>query len=127
MNEVSLRRAAQDRAKLCSMLSVRSHKTHVLRVLRQCLVCEARTTVEEDADTFSIGVPCPICGAPTERLEILARRTARAERNPSAAALGRLGGLRGGPARAAKLSAERRRAIARAAARTRWARRRKES
>ena len=114
-------------AKLCSMLSVRQRKTPVLRVLRQCLVCESRIIVEEGADTFSIGVPCTSCGAPTERIEILARRTVLAERNPSAAALGRLGGLKGGPARAAALSAERRRAIARAAARTRWGRRRKES
>ena len=121
------RRPAQERVKLCSMPPVRPRKTHMLRVLRQCLVCEARTLVEEDADTFSIGVPCTRCSAPTERIEIVARRTVLAERNPSAAALGRLGGLKGGPARAAKLSAERRRAIASAAARKRWERRRKES
>jgi len=114
-------------ANLCSMLAVRSRKTSLLRVRRQCLVCEARTTVEESADTFSIGPPCPSCGAPTERLEILSRRIVAAQRNPSAAALGRLGGLKGGPARAAALSAERRRAIASAAARKRWRRRRKES
>ena len=35
-------------------------------------------------------------------------------------ALGRLGGLKGGPARAAKLSAKRRREIASKAARARW-------
>src|SRR4051794_19118451 len=109
------------------MLSVRPRKTPMLRVRRQCLVCETRTVVEEVAGTFSIGVPCSSCGAPTERVEILARRTVAAERNPSAAALGRLGGLKGGPARAAALSAARRRAIARAAALTRWAKRRKES
>jgi hypothetical protein len=40
--------------------------------------------------------------------------------NPHAAALGRLGGLKGGPARAARLSARRRREIARGAARARW-------
>jgi len=117
-------------ANLCSMLAVRPRKTPrtpLLRVRRQCLVCEARTIAEEDADTFSIGEPCPHCGAPTERLEILSRRIVAAQRNPSAAALGRLGGLKGGPARAAALSAERRRAIASAAARKRWARRRKES
>lgn len=43
-------------------------------------------------------------------------------KNPAAVALGRLGGLKGGKARAAKLSAARRRAIARAAARARWQR-----
>lgn len=43
------------------------------------------------------------------------------EKNPHAAALGRLGGKRGGPARALKLSAERRSEIARNAAAARWA------
>jgi len=42
------------------------------------------------------------------------------EKNPHAAALGRLGGLKGGRARALSLSAARRRAIARKAARARW-------
>lgn len=42
------------------------------------------------------------------------------EKNPAAVALGRLGGKKGGPARAAKLSKKRRQEIARKAARTRW-------
>ncbi len=42
-------------------------------------------------------------------------------KNPAAVALGRLGGLKGGKARAEKLSAKRRREIARKAAVTRWA------
>ena len=41
-------------------------------------------------------------------------------KNPAAVALGRLGGKKGGPARAAKLSASRRKAIARKAAKARW-------
>ena len=41
-------------------------------------------------------------------------------KNPAAVMLGRLGGLKGGKARAAKLSAERRKEIARKAAQTRW-------
>ena len=41
-------------------------------------------------------------------------------KNPAAVALGRLGGLKGGKARAAKLSAEQRSEIARAAALKRW-------
>jgi hypothetical protein len=44
------------------------------------------------------------------------------EKNPHAAALGRLGGLKGGRARAISLTAARRRAIARKAARARWSR-----
>ena len=42
------------------------------------------------------------------------------EKNPAAVALGRLGGLKGGKARAATLSPEKRKQIARAAARRRW-------
>jgi hypothetical protein len=41
-------------------------------------------------------------------------------KNPAAVALGKLGGKKGGPARAAKLSAKRRAEIARRAARARW-------
>ena len=42
------------------------------------------------------------------------------KKNPAAVALGRLGGLKGGKARAAKLSASQRRQIAKKAAKTRW-------
>lgn len=42
------------------------------------------------------------------------------EKNPAAVALGRLGGLKGGPARAKKLSKKRRKEIAKKAAETRW-------
>lgn len=42
------------------------------------------------------------------------------QKNPNAVALGRLGGRRGGPARALRLSAERRSEIARQAALARW-------
>lgn len=41
-------------------------------------------------------------------------------KNPAAVALGRLGGLKGGKARAAKLSKKRRQEIARKAAAKRW-------
>lgn len=43
-------------------------------------------------------------------------------KNPAAVALGRLGGLKGGKARAAKLSPEQRAEIARMAASVRWKR-----
>jgi hypothetical protein len=42
------------------------------------------------------------------------------EKNPAAVALGKLGGLKGGHARAKSLSAKRRKAIARKAASARW-------
>ena len=41
-------------------------------------------------------------------------------KNPAAVALGRLGGLKGGPARAKKLSSKKRKEIARKAATFRW-------
>jgi hypothetical protein len=44
----------------------------------------------------------------------------RKAKNPHAMALGRLGGVKGGRARAEKLSARRRREIARQAAIARW-------
>lgn len=46
-------------------------------------------------------------------------------KNPHAVALGRLGGLKGGKARAAKLSPERRKEIARKAIAARWAKEKK--
>ena len=46
--------------------------------------------------------------------------TPKRTKNPAAVALGRLGGLRGGKARAAKLSKAKRAEIARKAAKMRW-------
>lgn len=45
------------------------------------------------------------------------------KKNPAAVALGRRGGLKGGRARASKLTAERRKEIAQRAAKARWAKR----
>ena len=42
------------------------------------------------------------------------------QKNPAAVALGRLGGLKGGPARAKRLSSKKRKEIARKAAVSRW-------
>jgi hypothetical protein len=46
-------------------------------------------------------------------------------RNPHAVALGRLGGLKGGKARAEKLSPEKRKEIAKKAAKQRWSKNKK--
>jgi hypothetical protein len=92
----------------------------ILDVRRRCLVCEWEDAVTEAEETDVLGPPCARCQAPTERVAVLARRKERHDRNPHAAALGRLGGLRGGHARAAALSPKRRREIARAAALARW-------
>ena len=55
---------------------------------------------------------------PQSQLQALAK-----EKNPAAVALGHLGGLKGGPARAKKLSARRLKEIARKAAIKRWSKR----
>lgn len=50
-----------------------------------------------------------------------AKKKALPEKNPAAVALGRLGGLKGGKARAKSLTPNRRKAIAKKAAAIRWA------
>ena len=97
--------------------------SYEIRARRRCLVCDWEAEVVEPEELEVVGPPCLRCHAPTERLETLERRRLLRAINPHAAALGRLGGLKGGPARAAKLSPRRRRAIAKAAARARWQRR----
>jgi hypothetical protein len=52
--------------------------------------------------------------------EVTAVKPGDEKKNPAAVALGRLGGLKGGKARAAKLSDAKRKAIAKKAARARW-------
>lgn len=113
-------------ARLCHHLRVRSSKAMppavLLVVQRRCLVCDFVQQQTEREESDAIGAPCQRCQAPTERIEVLSRRAVEHEPNPHAAALGRLGGLRGGPARAAALSPKRRREIAQAAAHARWRR-----
>lgn len=48
------------------------------------------------------------------------KKPQKPEKNPAAVALGRLGGLKGGKARAAKLSPKKRSEIAKRAALSRW-------
>ncbi len=48
------------------------------------------------------------------------------EKNPAAVALGKLGGKKGGKARAEKLTPERRKEIAKKAAEARWAKKRRQ-
>lgn len=52
--------------------------------------------------------------------EALAKKKTTSEKNPAAVALGRLGGLKGGKARAEKLSTKKRSEIAKKAAKARW-------
>ncbi|HZR24153.1 MAG TPA: hypothetical protein VFA59_11230 [Vicinamibacterales bacterium] len=54
--------------------------------------------------------------------ELLKKADTPREKNPAAVALGKLGGLKGGKARAKALSKSKRSAIARKAAKVRWKR-----
>src|SRR4051812_46886524 len=64
-----------------------SMKVVIVTVRRRCLVCEADAVVSELENTEVIGPPCPECHAPTERVEMLAKRIQQAAANPHAAAL----------------------------------------
>lgn len=89
-------------------------------VRRRCLVCDAESELVESTLSDEIGPPCAACGAPTERIAVL--RTGLRPKNPHAVALGRLGGVKGGLARAKALTPQRRREIARRAIQARWRR-----
>jgi hypothetical protein len=91
-------------------------------VVRHCRVCEWKDQVVET--TPGVDPDCPWCHGPTEadytvELPAVAEETPSGK-NPHAAALGRLGGIKGGHVRAQRLSAKRRREIASKAARARW-------
>ena len=84
---------------LCSSITDR---VATLTVRRRCLVCEWLGTVEELETTDEIGPEWSRCHAPTERIEVMSGSFRSG--NPHAAALGRLGGLKGGRARRGAIS-----------------------
>jgi hypothetical protein len=88
-------------------------------VYRRCAVCEWEGLLAQSPQSEP---DCPMCHAPTELIAFLQPMTSTVPlwKNPHASALGRLGGRRGGPARAAALSPKRRTEIARKAALARW-------
>ena len=87
----------------------------------RCRKCGSnRLTVPAHSTNESI-VTCTDCGAAIgEHLDGTPLEKEVDERSPRAVKAGQLGGLKGGKARAKKLSSSRRRAIARKAAATRW-------
>ena len=98
-------------------------------VVRRCRVCEWEGEVIEPVGADS---DCPWCHAPTIRIATVVGSSvvteaddAPAGKNPHAAALGRMGGAKGGRARARALTAAERRRIASRAARARWGARKK--
>ena len=86
-------------------------------VVRSCKVCEWQG---EAIDRVGESSDCPWCHGPTEVVQVVPAPGGAESKNPHAAALGRLGGLKGGQARAAALTPKQRRAIALKAARARW-------
>lgn len=94
-------------------------------VMRRCTICDWDAQIVERIGDDPV---CPWCYGPTERRSVVGlvvpEHLKPGEKNPYAASLGRLGGLKGGPARANKLSARRRREIAIKAARARWGKKR---
>ena len=92
-------------------------------VNRHCTICDWEAQLVERG--LGEDPLCPWCYGPTERTSIVGlvipESVRPGQKNPYASSLGRLGGLKGGPARAAKLSAKQRREIATKAAKARWA------
>jgi hypothetical protein len=90
-------------------------------VTRRCTICDwAAQLVERGEGDDPL---CPWCYGPTVRARIVGTvipENGAGEKDALAASLGRRGGLKGGPARARKLSAKRRHEIAAKAARARW-------
>jgi len=72
-----------------------------------------------DPATFAFGVMQHVIGATGDTPDAPAQPT-ESGKNPAAVALGRLGGLKGGKARAKVLSAKQRSELAAKAARARW-------
>ncbi len=93
-----------------SQSTTHPHRPRDLSLLAHAIVDEATAECEPVATP----APEPVTAAPEPE-------PVEDKRNPAAVALGRLGGLKGGKARAAKLTAEERSAIAKRAAAARWA------
>lgn len=74
----------------------------------------SQRTEPEDENTIAARVVTEATEHPDEESD------EKPEKNPAAVALGRLGGKKGGPARAKKLSKKRRSEIAARAANARW-------
>ena len=100
----------------------RTASTHQARLaVRKCRVCEWQGEVIERPGEVG---DCPWCHGPTDLVNVVPPLQVSGEKNPHAAALGRMGGAKGGQARAAALTAKKRSAIAMKAAKARWSKKR---
>lgn len=71
----------------------------------------------QDENQIAFGI---VNKAASQNLSVNPQNALKKEKNPYAVALGRLGGLKGGKARAERLSSKKRRQIAKKAAKIRW-------
>lgn len=78
-----------------------------------------KKTPPKDVNVNAFEILQAITGQPEEE-PTKKKKPDQPEKNPAAVALGRLGGLKGGKARAEKLSAKKRAEIAKKAAKSRW-------
>jgi hypothetical protein len=83
-------------------------------------LADAEAEPVAQARTDDIGSPGSLCGTSMKRNSLL--HPELGPRNSNAVALGRLGGLKGGHARAKALTPQRRQEIARKAVEARWKR-----
>lgn len=77
-----------------------------------------KKTKSSDVNVTAFQILQAVTGEPAEKLT---KKKDLPEKNLAAVALGRLGGLKGGKARAESLTPRRRKAIAKKAAKSRWA------
>ena len=80
----------------------------------QCTMPKRSSRGRKDLNQLAASIVAQATGEEEEQPE-------QPEKNPAAVALGKLGGQKGGPARAKKLTAKRRSEIAKKAAQSRWA------
>jgi len=85
--------------------------------------CMAKKKPSKDINVTAFEILQAVTGEETDEPAKKKKKPAEEDKNPAAVALGRLGGLKGGKARAEKLSAKKRSEIAKKAASTRWKKR----
>jgi hypothetical protein len=86
----------------------------------------AKRKASSDVNVTAHQILQALTGEPADTTSVQrepAKRKELPKKNPAAVALGRLGGLKGGKARAQKLSLRKRQEIARKAAQSRWSKR----
>jgi len=79
-----------------------------------------KKTPPKDVNVNAFEILQAVTGESAEE-SVKKKKPVEPEKNPAAVALGRLGGLKGGKARAAKLTPKKRSEIAKKAAKLRWA------